>query len=350
MSIVHCHVAMKLCGKMTNVLKDIGIDILTLGPLDELESPLDYDGVDLLATMILSGIPTWFGKLNRRYWSVQTWYSGFREFLVTEDGEVNISVDSFHSKTSDQNNMLSNTQMVIWLVKPWGFQSRRYCLLVLFWKCFWSSETRRKLNSWTSRGSSVTIIQTAGRQQKLLHESITNLLGKVQMAEGFETVKLVKRGKATGKSYLGALPTMVDLATTYCQQGLLKKAEELFIVVLEKQRVLLGEDHPETLQTMSNLASTYGQNGLSRKAREIYIELLAKHRELLSDDHPDTLRTMAGLASTYEDLRLLKVVEMLNMTMLEKRRQLLGGDHPESLCHLRHFVSLANFEKVHHPL
>jgi hypothetical protein len=56
--------AMKLCGKMTEVLKDIGVDILTLGPLNEPESPLDHDGVDLLDTMILSGISTWFEKLD----------------------------------------------------------------------------------------------------------------------------------------------------------------------------------------------------------------------------------------------------------------------------------------------
>jgi hypothetical protein len=49
---------------MTEVLKDIGVDILTLGPLNEPESPLDHDGVDLLDTMILSGISIWFEKLD----------------------------------------------------------------------------------------------------------------------------------------------------------------------------------------------------------------------------------------------------------------------------------------------
>jgi hypothetical protein len=59
---------------MVRVLKDIGIDTVTLGPsIDEPESPFDYDGVDFLALNILLGMPSWFSKLPREGWKGRPW-------------------------------------------------------------------------------------------------------------------------------------------------------------------------------------------------------------------------------------------------------------------------------------
>ncbi|KAJ7828744.1 hypothetical protein B0H14DRAFT_2594454 [Mycena olivaceomarginata] len=395
--------AMKLCGKMTEVLKDIGVDILTLGPLNEPESPLDHDGVDLLDTMILSDhvpVNSYHILLKTSDQNdVDSPSSARDEGAQNEDSEINSLevpicseagnsdeniqdsfgqlVTQFHGNdTSDIHNtevlctsqMLSNTHMVICAsgavkqAENWRQLSNNHpdswkatetlaqvhhklgelrlvrdlqAIVLEKRRLFLGDDDLDTLDIMTDLAATYHALGQLKKAEEfrvaVLERRVRNSLastywqlGKVQMAEGLETVKLVKQRKAIGKAYLGALPKMVDLATTYCQQGQLKKAEELFIVVLEKQRVLFGEDHPETLPTMSNLASTYGRNGLSRKAQEIYTELLAKHRELLGDDHPDTLKTMAGLASTYEDLGLLKMVEILNMAMLEKQRQLLG--------------------------
>jgi hypothetical protein len=56
---IYSDVAKKLCCLMSRVLKDIGVDILALGPAMESEPPFDYEGVDCLATTVLAGLFSW---------------------------------------------------------------------------------------------------------------------------------------------------------------------------------------------------------------------------------------------------------------------------------------------------
>jgi hypothetical protein len=65
---------------MSQILKDIGVDIMVLGPAEESEPPFDYEGVDFLATTILIGLSSWSVKLNREDWPKQPWFRSFREF------------------------------------------------------------------------------------------------------------------------------------------------------------------------------------------------------------------------------------------------------------------------------
>ncbi|KAF7337816.1 Cyclin N-terminal domain-containing protein [Mycena venus] len=81
MGTAHSHVLKKLCLEMVRVLKDIGVDILALGPIGELEPPFDYDGVDLLVTTVLTGISSWLGRLGQEIWSLQPWYENLTEIL-----------------------------------------------------------------------------------------------------------------------------------------------------------------------------------------------------------------------------------------------------------------------------
>ncbi|KAF7333431.1 hypothetical protein MVEN_02359000 [Mycena venus] len=77
----HSYVAGKLFREMIWVLKDIGVDILVLDPLDESERQFDYDGIDFLGTTLLAGISRWFANIEPGEWSVQPWYDFFRQFL-----------------------------------------------------------------------------------------------------------------------------------------------------------------------------------------------------------------------------------------------------------------------------
>jgi hypothetical protein len=81
MGIVHSHVAKKLCCRMVWVLKDIGIDILTLGLPDEVELFFDYGGIDFLATTLLAGLSGWVGKIPPEDWSSHSWYGSFRDLI-----------------------------------------------------------------------------------------------------------------------------------------------------------------------------------------------------------------------------------------------------------------------------
>jgi hypothetical protein len=66
---------------MSQVLKDIGVDIPALGPANESEPPFDYEGTDFLATTILTGLLSWLVKLDREDWPLQPWFEHCREFV-----------------------------------------------------------------------------------------------------------------------------------------------------------------------------------------------------------------------------------------------------------------------------
>ncbi|KAJ7140135.1 hypothetical protein C8R46DRAFT_1135968, partial [Mycena filopes] len=78
---VHSNVAEKLCCQMIRALKDVGVDILQLGSLDETDPPFDYDGLDSLAATILVGLSSWFEKLDEKERPLQPWYNSLREIL-----------------------------------------------------------------------------------------------------------------------------------------------------------------------------------------------------------------------------------------------------------------------------
>ncbi|KAJ7240669.1 hypothetical protein C8J57DRAFT_1245117 [Mycena rebaudengoi] len=71
---IHSDVVNKLCHLMSRILKDIGVDILALGPMRESEAPFDYEGVDFLATTILTGHSNWLAKLDHEEWPQQPWF------------------------------------------------------------------------------------------------------------------------------------------------------------------------------------------------------------------------------------------------------------------------------------
>ncbi|KAJ6480855.1 hypothetical protein C8R45DRAFT_1100439 [Mycena sanguinolenta] len=81
MAKTRCYVVNKLCSELVKVLKDIGVDILALGPIEESERPFDYEGVDLLATNLLTGVLGWFNKPDPNDWTKQPWYKSFKEVL-----------------------------------------------------------------------------------------------------------------------------------------------------------------------------------------------------------------------------------------------------------------------------
>ncbi|KAF7360035.1 putative TUP1-general transcription repressor [Mycena venus] len=81
MGSVHSLVARRLCQATNQILRDIGVDLLTLGPRENSEIPFDYDGVDSLATLILKGLSSWFTQLDQEDWTLQSWYPSFTELL-----------------------------------------------------------------------------------------------------------------------------------------------------------------------------------------------------------------------------------------------------------------------------
>jgi hypothetical protein len=74
---------------MVCMLKDIGVDIPSLGLIEE--APVDYDGVDLLATTLLGSLSSCFGKLDQKDWAIQPWYESLHKFFSCCGSESHFS-------------------------------------------------------------------------------------------------------------------------------------------------------------------------------------------------------------------------------------------------------------------
>ncbi|KAF8182841.1 hypothetical protein K438DRAFT_1840021, partial [Mycena galopus ATCC 62051] len=80
-SVRYLGAVLDLPGFWLNMERDIRIDIPLLGPIEEFEARFDYEGLDILATKVLSGISSWFTKIEQADWSVQRWYESFTKVL-----------------------------------------------------------------------------------------------------------------------------------------------------------------------------------------------------------------------------------------------------------------------------
>ena len=65
------------------------------------------------------------------------------------------------------------------------------------------------------------------------------------------------------------------------------------------RKKVLGEEHPNTLTSMINLASTYRNQGRWNEAEKVEIQVLEMRKKLLDAQHRNTLASMGNLASTY---------------------------------------------------
>ncbi|KAJ5731809.1 uncharacterized protein N7483_006317 [Penicillium malachiteum] len=139
-----------------------------------------------------------------------------------------------------------------------------------------------------------------------------------------------------GEDHLSTLTSMANLASTYRNQGQWEEAEQLEVQVMETYKIKLGEDRPSeqlqvqvmktrktklgedhssTLTSMVNLASTYRNQG----------------RTKLGGDHPDTLTSMANLASTYWNQGQWEEAKKLEVQVMETRKTKLGLHYSDYL-------------------
>ncbi|KAF7328218.1 High osmolarity signaling protein SHO1 [Mycena venus] len=81
LSSINTTIAHKMCREMVRVMKDLGVDILVLGVINEGEPEFDYEGIDFLATRILNGLSSWITKLEPEDWPAQPWYESFIGFI-----------------------------------------------------------------------------------------------------------------------------------------------------------------------------------------------------------------------------------------------------------------------------
>ncbi|KAF7345866.1 hypothetical protein MVEN_01608500 [Mycena venus] len=380
MGSVHCNVAKKLCCEMIKVLKDIGVDVLALGPIDRQGAPIDCDGVDLLAVIILTGVSIWLSKLDQKDWALQTWpqaaellpnssayaTSAFENVLpiVCQNAELNIMVNR-KDKFPDTQDTIDGDHLADLNCKD-DSTSDVHCDGS-------QQDDPRTLNSIRedSNDAQSQDWDTQSQQQSQSEAMSPSTFGNEEcevmskiadpMAMGIGSTQMddIAPDFSVKLDFQPELDTNYN-PTAYIDDSNLgnaamgrigKQAEERKSILLQRKRDL-GDDHPDTLEamenlawayhelrddnphtlcSMGNLALTYSQLGQFEAAAKLYVIGLEKQRGLLGEDHPATVWIMDNLASTYRELGQSKKAEELQVIVLEKQRNLLGEDHPDIL-------------------
>ncbi|KAJ7833767.1 hypothetical protein B0H14DRAFT_3710244 [Mycena olivaceomarginata] len=381
----HSQVADKLCCRMVQVLKDIGVDIPTLGLIEE--APVDYDGVDLLATALLGGLSSWFRKLDRDDWAMQPWYETFTQVLqllrepragellpnssasatslfedilptTYQDWVLNVMVDNIVSDLEEENLGQSIESLDDSQSQTADLDSEEMP----------PAETTVAENSDSSEEDAVSDITGYEQQFGMASEhgdvledlingttgiprisgtqsvlASTPYLSPEAQCKDLEGQKLILSNKQRhlGDNHPETLEAMENLAWLHHELGeygsamdlrvTFKEAQEVMELALEKQRKVLGENHPETARTLGSLALAYQGLGQLNKAQELAMSAVEKHSQLLGEDHPDTLWSICTLADIYRQLDQFTEAEDQYHTVVEKSINILGEHHPDTL-------------------
>ncbi|KAF7334934.1 hypothetical protein MVEN_02243100 [Mycena venus] len=358
-----------LCYEMFRMLNDMGVDILTLGSMDESEPQFDYEGIDLLATVILDGLSTWCSTLDRGDWALQAWWNNYRQFVQLlrmpraaellpqssgraasiqdllptsyQDAKLNVTVDgenikgtaphtrhdtpladlhcrnnsttSVHTKISDQD----DAQDLDSDLKDCG-----------------------DAHSTDSGVPSENGTHVLSAPEKEGYDSETQF-DDAQDVQDFECKKDISQGsnwngnsnRADSDMTRIAGPERLENSIPHPSLEVWRREAEDRKIILHQLQLELGEDRPETLEAMENLASTQYKLGDYRSARDfkLRVVVLEKRRIVLGEDHPDTVTTMENLGTTYERLGDFKHAESLLIQVLEKRREVQGEENPQTL-------------------
>ncbi|CAN9281448.1 unnamed protein product [Alternaria alternata] len=150
--------------------------------------------------------------------------------------------------------------------------------------------------------------------------------------------------KTLGHDHTDTLTSMVNLASTYINQGRWEDAEKLEVQVMETRKRKLGADHPDTLTSMANLASTYREQGRWGEAEMLQVQVMETSKTKLGADHPDTLSSMNNLAYTQKSLgREVEAIELMR-ECVQLRQQRFRPDHPDLVSSL---ATLAQWKAEH---
>ncbi|KAF7346915.1 hypothetical protein MVEN_01443800 [Mycena venus] len=361
---MHVHIANKLCRKMVQVLKDLGVDVLALGIIDEQEPPFDYNGLDFLGTRILNGVSGWFTQLEGEEWSAQPWYEKFIElvellrrpraeelfpqssaYAVTnfqdifptcyKDADLNVVVDGNEERQDNQNSIHDCLADLDCEDNSAGSVHSRNS----------DQNDDQDLNSLQdasadahSQGSDTNSLEQSRSISSISDEDTYEFDTQLDVCD-FESGSATGQGsnwsrdsdlKDSGMHNILGGQISSNSTPHPSLEARLKDAKEQKITLYEKQRDL-GDDHPETLAAMEDLAWIHNELGEFRFARDLWIIIFQKRRSFLGEHDPRTLRVMLDLAYTYRELGQLKEAEDLCVQLLEMQRDVQGEDHPETL-------------------
>ncbi|KAJ6540682.1 hypothetical protein B0H19DRAFT_1269226 [Mycena capillaripes] len=364
---IHSYIANKICSKLVQVLKDLGVEILTLGPGNKPEPPFDYEGVDSFATSTLTGISNWFSRLDRGDLPAQPYYATFCQVVQLlrmpraaellpesstcatttlenvipthyQNAKLHVTVNSENETTeapnTNHNHSLANlhcnnnsTASVHSKIPDQDAQDVEA-----------DDEDREDPQSMgSSEVSSENVAHLSLASEEESYDSDTQMddaqdlddyvsewdIGQGSHLHGGSDVPNSGTVVITGENVSNSMP--------YPSLEALRKATNEQKAVLYNKRTSLGDDHPDTLAAMNTLAFMHTRLGEYRLAKNLWVVVVEKRRSLSGENDPDMLRITRNLATTYNDLGRPRESVSLKLQVLQKQREVLGEDHPDTL-------------------
>ncbi|KAJ6526322.1 hypothetical protein B0H19DRAFT_1385676 [Mycena capillaripes] len=376
--VVHSEVVNKVCRKVVHILKDIGVDILILGPSEEPEPPFDYDGLDFLPLTILNGVTRWSYAIEHDDWLRKPWSEAFRELLqllrmprseallpnasgcatstfgdilqteyskaevyIMVDGEElapetketvldahltelncqndsTSSLDSHSADPQDDSHSLSSVQDSL---RDGGAQNDEPDLESM------------NLQSHSEADSNISSSADCDSEAPGFIPQISNEFSSrldFTLREDTAYGPDIYGGSEDQKSELREISRVADKTSVPPWKILQMQAEDLKITV-QKNQGELGDGHADTLHAMGELVWTYYGLGQFKEAADLRVVLLERQRESLGEDHEVTFRTTVDLGATYGRLGLFNKAQQLQLMSLEKQAKVLGEDHADTL-------------------
>ncbi|KAJ7798812.1 hypothetical protein B0H14DRAFT_2617604 [Mycena olivaceomarginata] len=388
---VHAQVAHKLCCRMVCVLKDIGVDIPSLVLIEE--DPVDYDGVNLLATTLLSGLSSWFDRLDWEDWTRQPWYESFAQVLQLlwepqaakllphssasatstfegiphtsyQDRILNVMVDNQNTVPGDQANPADNysTENLSAHSIDKDANQENYSQNIKS-----PDDSPGQSFGVDSEGLSLQDEGSISNESSDFSDPMLDDTGS-DLSESEEQFGMVS-GHGNVLQDLGC-PEFLELKVYWLQlpiyvQKLSKKtlrsgnsycsiSKEIWGTIIQRPwrqwKILLG--YIMSLESMAlqgtcglqcfrSTRFIWGKMTQLKEAQEVMVLALEKQRK--------------GLALAYQDLGQFNKAQELTMSSMEKHSQLLGEDHPDtlwSMCSLadiyRQLDQLTEAENLYH--
>jgi tetratricopeptide (TPR) repeat protein len=152
--------------------------------------------------------------------------------------------------------------------------------------------------------------------------------GRGKEAEAQEVGTPKAKKAALGPEHPNASDSVINLATTYMQQGKWTEAGKLAAQALAKfTPSLLGPESPGTLTAMEVLAKCYDELDRSTEAEQLQLQILEAQNNAKGKEHQDTMASVFNQASTLYTQKRGVEAEKEQAQMLGVPQNVLGPDH-----------------------
>ncbi|KAF8152798.1 hypothetical protein K438DRAFT_1864220 [Mycena galopus ATCC 62051] len=369
---VHAHVATKLCCRLVRVLKDIRIDIPLLGPIEEFEARFDYEGLDILATKVLSGISSWFTKIEQADWSVQRWYesfttkvlqllrvpraaellprshdcasNAFEDIMPTtlHNSELHVMVNSQNTASENQppeDNCLTDLQCETSSVHS-NTSDNTSTLSTDERNSQYSNQDSLELSIEDDRNSGMTDLSDPDtRQMDSASEVFFDCEDKSELDFEYDSDLVGELNPVnTGIQPISGGPGLLNVTSYPSLTDEWQKDADEWRAILQQRQRDLGENHLETLDAMESLAWVQHELGEYKPASDLRAAVLEKRIILLGKDDPMTLEAMYALGIAYNTLGQYKKAEGFLLSVLDRKKEVIGEHHPDTVTAMRNLA------------